>query len=283
MSDRDHAHPLVPDFDEDLFAGTAEWYARHRPPYPSELLDELVYTAPGQRGEGRMLVDVACGPGTICLALHRHFDAVLAVDLEPDMIARGRALAREAGAGNIEWTVGRAEDLDLPAATVDLVTIGNAFHRLDRPLVASRALAWLRAGGVFADVGGGTRMTSGNEPWQRVVSDVYRRWIARAPHRPVSRSPKDARLATTEEVLRDAGFVDVSKRVVEVPHVWTADDVVGYLFSTSYASRAIFGGLADGFAEAVRAALLAHDPRGQFREALSAYVVTGRRPSTDVR
>jgi ubiquinone/menaquinone biosynthesis C-methylase UbiE len=277
VTDRDRAHALVPDFADDLFAGTAEWYATFRLPYPQVLLDEVVEQAP--RGTPSRLVDLACGPGTVCLRIHRHFDSALAVDLEPDMVATGESIGRAANADNIEWQVARAEDVDLESESVDLITIGSAFHRLNRPLVAKKGLRWLRPGGLLAEVGSSTGMTSGDEPWQRVVLEVYREWIARAPNRPPARRPRDPTLATTEQVLRDVGFAEVRKREVDIDHSWTADEIVGYLFSTSYASRTIFGDLADGFADALASALLAHEPSGRFNETLSAYTLVGRTPT----
>ena len=279
MTEREYAHPLVPDFSEDLFAGTAEWYASYRPAYPYELLGELVRQAPGRQSDGRRLVDLACGPGTVCLRIHGHFDAVLAVDLEPDMIETGRALARMASADNIEWLVSRAEDVDLAPSSVDLITIGSAFHRLNRPLVAARAFQWLRPDGILAEIGTSNGITSGSEPWQQIVLDVYRKWWAKAPSRPSVRQPADPTLATTEQVLRDAGFVQVTKREIDIAHSWTGDEIVGYLFSTSHASRAIFGDLADYVAEELKSALLAYDRTGEFHEMLSAYTLTGKRPA----
>ena len=280
MAGREHAHPLVPVFDDDLFVGTAEWYAQYRPQYPQQLLDTLVSEAPTMAGDRRLL-DLACGPGTVCLRIQHHFDAVLAVDLESDMIEKGIQLARLANVDNIDWRVSRAEDLDLPPESLDLVTVGSAFHRLNRPLIAGRARRWLRPGGLFAEIGSSTGITSGTEPWQQVVAEVYRQWIAKAPHRRPAKRPLDQTLATTEEVLRRAGFVDVKKREIDVGHAWTVDDIVGYLFSTSYASRAVFGDLADGFAGALRSALLAHEANGRFAETLSTYLLTGKRPERD--
>ena len=111
-------------------------------------------------------------------------------------------------------------------------------------------------------------MMSGNDPWQDVVRRAYREWIAstESPQRSEARDPT---LATTEQVLRDAGFVDVTKRELDVEQEWSTDDIVGYLFSTSHASRAIFGDLADEFATHP-VPLFAHDPSGRYNETLSA-------------
>lgn len=42
------------------------------------------------------------------------------------------------GANNVRWSVGYAEDVDAEPASFELITAGNAFHRLDQPLVAGR-------------------------------------------------------------------------------------------------------------------------------------------------
>jgi Methyltransferase domain len=49
--------------------------------------------------------------------------------------------------GNIRPVVSSAESLDAERDYFDLVVIGNAFHRLDRDLVAGRVLRWLKPGG----------------------------------------------------------------------------------------------------------------------------------------
>jgi SAM-dependent methyltransferase len=107
-------------FRPDLYRGTALAYARHRPPYPRPLIDHIIRTAvvspPGR------LLDLACGPGPLAIALRDHFAETWAVDSEPDMIAVARTRAP-----GIRFIKSAAEDLSAPAATFDLITIGNAF------------------------------------------------------------------------------------------------------------------------------------------------------------
>jgi SAM-dependent methyltransferase len=52
---------------KDLFKGTAEYYDRFRPPYPSVLLDDLRARVP-ILGTGRLL-DLACGTGQVAFSL----------------------------------------------------------------------------------------------------------------------------------------------------------------------------------------------------------------------
>src|SRR3954469_1642357 len=119
-----------PDFPLDAFAGTAPYYLRYRVPYPEALLRDLVERV-GVTGEGRLL-DVACGPGRVTLALASSFRELWAIDLEPEMIEVGHQEATQRGVNNIRWMVGKAEDVQAPPASFELITIGDAFHRLDQ-------------------------------------------------------------------------------------------------------------------------------------------------------
>ena len=125
---------VQPDFPVDAFAGTATYYVRYRVPYPAGLLQDLLARA-GLTGAGRLL-DLACGPGRIALALAASFRDVWAIDREAEMIEVGQHEATQRGVHNITWMVGKAEDLQAPPASCALITIGEAFHRLDqqRPL-----------------------------------------------------------------------------------------------------------------------------------------------------
>jgi SAM-dependent methyltransferase len=165
----------VTGFRRDLFQGTAEYYDRFRVPYPPDLISDLSAQAP-VTGSGSLL-DLACGTGQLAFALHERFAQTWAVDQEPDMIhvvevkAAGlpafRAQAFRAQAFRtraFRVLAASAEVLDAPEAAFDLVTIGNAFHRLPRDVVADRVLRWLRPGGHLALVWGGSP-SDGPAPW----------------------------------------------------------------------------------------------------------------------
>ncbi len=101
-----------------------------------------------------------------------------AVDREAESIAFGRRKAQRLGITNITWTVGTAESVPLDGE-FDLVAIGNAFQRLDRPTVAERVVAHLRPGGCMALLWGGTPW-KGDRLWQRTLRATLERWMRRA-------------------------------------------------------------------------------------------------------
>lgn len=264
-----HRWPDEPQYPRDLFAGTAAYYARYRPGYPAGFVEALLETAHLERRE--LAVDLACGTGQVAFALAPYFQRVHAIDQEPEMVATGRQLAWAQGSGNITWEVAPAEAAQLPPDSVDLVAIGNAFHRVPRVRVAGAAYRWLRAGGVFVDLGG-TTLQAGPEPWQRLVAQTIERWTPAHPH-PEARDGG----RTSAEVLADAGFTIVRQHTVDVRRTWSLDEIVGFVFSTSVASKRALGSAADAFAADLRAALRVHDASGTYEETMQYYFVLARK------
>jgi SAM-dependent methyltransferase len=196
----------------EAFAGAAEAYAAYRPPYPRPMLEDLLTRASVGRSA---LLDLATGPGRIALDLAGAFETVLGVDIEPEMIAVAKAIAKRRGITNVEFEVGRAEDLLLGPESFDLVTIGEAFHRLDQTLTARNALTWLRPGGCLATMGT-DGWFDGLDEWEVALRSTRSRWLAR---------------------------------------LFPSEQIVGYLESTSICSRRVLGDDREAFETEVRAAL----------------------------
>ena len=256
------------DIPTDGFSGTAAAYARYRPPYPVELLDDLRRRA-GITGKGRLL-DLACGPGRVALPLATSFSEVWAIDQEPEMVAVGRAQAERQGLSNIRWLVGRAEEVEAAPGAFELITIGEAFHRLDQPLIAERALTWLAPGGCLATLGCFSLMV-GQAPWHDALRAAVEPWTDRDdPAQPTSpqASPQPRGADHERAVLTGRGFEHVGTFGFPHPHVWTLDAVLGNLRSTARFSRRALGPEADRFDAEVRRALLAFDSGNRYPETL---------------
>lgn len=251
-----------------LFAGTASAYAAFRPPYPQGLLD-LLATSPS--GHGR-LVDLGCGTGELARPLAGVFDEVTAVDPEFDMIDTGTNRAAEEGIDNIAWVVGKAEDADLQPRSTDLVTVGSAFHWMDRPVVLEKVRRTLSPGGVFAVLGGNSPWT-GKEPWQQATISVLEDIVgpARRAGDGLFRRPKEPH----EVVIAACGFSDVVRYDFLTPYTWTIDSILGYLRSTSFASLAVLGDRAGEFDRVLTAELLVVDASGTYSELLPFYALIG--------
>jgi SAM-dependent methyltransferase len=271
--DRDPIWPLTPDVPPDLFSGTARYYAQYRPPYPHELIEDLRVRAEIS-GEG-CLLDLACGTGEVALAMCRFFREVWAVDQEPEMIEMAREKAERAGVANVKWMVGRAEDVEGPPASFELVTAGNAFHRLDRRLIARRASAWLSPGRSLALLGSDS-VWSGKEDWQAAAVEVVRRWTGRNTR--AAQGASDQPSLSHTQVLEAEGFEQIQEREFPTPYVWTLDAFIGYLQSTAMISGARLGDRFETFVADLTDTLLKVDASGRYQETIVFYCLLARRP-----
>lgn len=257
---------------EDLFRGTAYYYERFRPPYPKQLLSDLLDRTID--GSAEHMVDLGCGTGEVCVPLSFAFASVTAIDVDGDMVAAGRRRAAAAGRTNITWLVGRAEELELPPASCDLVVSGSAFHWMDRELLSRRCYDALRPGCALALIGGGSRLWESAGGWQEIVRETIKRWLGEKRRAGSGTYQVDK---VHEDFLVPAGFRLETKDYV-VEHTWSLDSLVGYLYSTSFANIDVLGDRREGFEADLRSRLLEHSPDGVFPERLEFYLMIGYRP-----
>jgi SAM-dependent methyltransferase len=268
-----------PAFRADLYRGTARAYDLFRPPYPDEMIHDI-YSRTGAAGTGRML-DLACGTGQVAFPLSPGFAEIWAVDQEPGMIdvARDKA-ARSGDTARFRFLTSAAQDLAAPASYFDLVTIGNAFHRLPRVTVARAAAGWLRPGGFLALLWGGSPWF-GDEPWQHALAATMERW----QHRPgagerIPAGYAEARDARPDaEILTEAGFEILGRYSFTVRLDWTAAGIAGFVASTSVLSEHALGEHAAEFAADLRRELSAVQPDGRFRQETQLAYDLARRPA----
>ena len=272
-----------PPFRADLFSGTARAYDQFRLPYPQALIDHLARTCSAE-GVGTLL-DLACGTGQLGFALRRHFGGLWAVDLEPDMIAVVRDKAQAAAVTGIRTLITSAEDLTAPAGAFQLVTIGNAFHRMQRETVAANVLRWLEPGGWLALVWGGSPW-DGGRPWQAAVNGLMAHWRERVAALGGDRIPPGyevARQARPDlEILRAAGFEVTDTETFRHEHEWTLDSIAGYLASTSVLSAAALGEFAPDFDANLRRELAPWSVPGGLRQDVLFACDLARRPPAGV-
>jgi SAM-dependent methyltransferase len=234
-----------PNFAVDLYRGTAEYYDRFRPGYPPVLTDDLLSRV-RPSGRGRLL-DLACGTGQLAFALHDSFAQTCAVDQEPDMVSVVAAKAAR-GAHDIRAIVSSAEGLSAEPASFELITIGNAFHRLRREQVAGRTLEWLGPSGHLA-LCWSTSPWAGQADWQKTLNAVLDLWRSELNAR--ERVPQDwdhnRRIKPDLVVLVEAGFEPVGRYEFQVEQRWTVADLAGLAYSTSFLAAGIFGDRAREF------------------------------------
>jgi ubiquinone/menaquinone biosynthesis C-methylase UbiE len=265
-----------PEFRSDLYRGTARFYDEFRLPYPQPLLDDLLVHA-RTTGAGRLL-DLACGTGQITFGLASNFVEIWAVDQEPEAIEFARAKALRRGVDNVRWIAERAEDVDADDY-FELVAIGNAFHRLQRHVIADSAMRWLVPGGHLAPLWSNTPWI-GDQTWQRVLADTVSDWTRKAAT--TDRVPANLCQHLAEEphtkILESAGLTIVREFEVEVPYEWSVERLTGLMYSTSVLSQQALGRNVPEFESDLRKRLLAVAPEGIFREEVSFSYTLATRP-----
>ncbi|WP_417385537.1 class I SAM-dependent methyltransferase [Gimesia sp.] len=253
--------------DRHLFEGTVPYYVRYRVPYPEALLSEVCEQAQ-LTGRGKLL-DLGCGPGELAIRLAPRFQEVTAVDPDAEMLAAAQQKAREQQVSNIQWLNQSAEQFSAEPDSFELVTIGAAFHWMERQVMAPRIQSWLQAEQPLV-IMGYTSIWSGNADWHPLVREVVKRWLGEK--RRAGSGEFNNLAAPHEQVLIDAGF-----KLEEIKHeylqTWTLDDLLGNLYSTSFASPAVLGTKRADFEADLRTTLLDFNPGGTYEEQMTFYAL----------
>jgi ubiquinone/menaquinone biosynthesis C-methylase UbiE len=233
-----------------LFKGTAPYYARFRPGYPPELLHRLLERA-GLEPSSRVL-DLGCGTGQIAVPLAAQVGEVVAVDPEPEM------LAEIADLPNLRKVEGRAEEVDETWGRFSLVTIGRAFHWMDGPVVLERLA---RVTSQLALVGDTLEESEAETSLLAVAREMF-------GERPAMKQPT----VRYVPALEASPFSEVEVITVTTERTWTTEQLIGFAYSTSFASLPRVGERREEFERKVRERLKPH-----YRERVTVDAVLGRR------
>lgn len=258
---------LKPNYPADAFEGTADYYSRYRVPYPQNLFDDLIKTAAIL--ENSVLVDLACGPGRVTFPLSQYFAEVIAADIDTEMIEVGRRNAAYDNIRNIEWVNQKAEELKVENNSVDLITVGDAFDRLDQSLILDLANMWLKPGGSIAIIGMYS-IWRGIDRWHKLISEITNKWVS---YQTIISNFKEYPV-----LLKDKGFTDIKNESYEFTHSANIDSILGYLYSTSRCSKKKLGNNVNQFEKELREELSKLNHNGVFNESINCGFTMGRKP-----
>lgn len=125
---------------QDHFSAQSDSYAKYRPSYPDELFEFLASVA----ADHKVVWDCATGNGQAAIALTNYFSAVVASDASQSQI--DAAIVHP----GVDYRVARAEQSGLAGNSVDLITVGQAFHWFDEALFITEARRVLKPAGVLS-------------------------------------------------------------------------------------------------------------------------------------
>jgi SAM-dependent methyltransferase len=181
------------------FGRQAASYSKVRPSYPDAVMETLAGAA-GLAG-GARVCDLAAGTGILTKQL---------VDAGYDVVAVEpvAAMRAELSAGvDVEVIDGTAEAIPLPDASVDAVTVGQAFHWFDPQPALAEIARVLRPGGVLCMV---WNARDEDVDWMNQWGDVVAEAGGGRPY-------QDHRELLWEDVVAESGrFEPLEHR--EVPH-----------------------------------------------------------------
>ena len=253
-----------------LFTDAVDHYVQHRMAYPTDLIDGLI--ARFGIGPGTKVIDIGCGPGLLALPFARTGAEVLAIDPNGPMLEAGRTAARTAGL-HIDFRSSKAEDLSVADGPARLVTFGRSFHWTDRERVLTLLETIVSPEGGIAVIHEDLDQKA-STPTGQVIEAMKRDWIPDDLHR--------RNRAGNAELLAGSAFSRVERMTGSVPRIWTADQVLGQLLSTSYFNPGRLGDRRAAFEADLRARLGRVAQQGVFEEELGFVALLATRPTGEI-
>lgn len=231
------------------FNAAVEHYVAARVTYAPGL---IAWLARETETTGKRVLDLGCGPGFIANEIAPHASQVLGLDPSPNMIDAARAVA----APNARFEIGSSEDLSQVERPIQLVTIGRAFHWMDREQTLRDLDELIAEGGAIALINDSPAAIPMNQWWREfnalaksyAVLDEWNQhrasdgWI---PH---------------EEVLVHSTFGALSAISVYQRHVWSFQRLIRHTLSRSATTEELLGSRLSDFEAEARALLVPFGP-----------------------
>ncbi|MCL2869300.1 class I SAM-dependent methyltransferase [Candidatus Saccharibacteria bacterium] len=269
-------------YDKSLFASTADYYVKYRPKYSQEIFDKIIEIF--KPIENDILLDLGCGTGELALPLSKTFGKVIAWDPDADMLRLAKQKADEQDVKNVVFEQKSSDDLSGLTEKIKLCTMGQSFHWMDGTDTLIEIKKHLVDNGGVAIIGlkHGLHIYSPtfDEPNEitaernRIVSEVGVKYLGaerKAGHSVFTRGKK-----SFEDMLNEAGFADIEETVLDVMVRRTTDDVIGWLFSSSWGNSDQLGDKAEAFEQELRERLKELKPDGVFDERISFWLLTAK-------
>jgi SAM-dependent methyltransferase len=197
------------------------------------------------------LLDLGTGTGQAVQALLHHFTDIFAVDPDSAMVdlAKRSMVPQVPANSQVRFEVATAEEFQPPEGwSASLVTICRAFHWMDQPRLLNRLATFVPDTGVVA-IFGDRSFWDADNIWKTRVRSVVQSFLGEPRRAGTGTFSHHDRPYT--EILRESPFHEVTEVVVPVRRVWSSQEILGYLYSTSFAARDLFGDRVQEFESAL--------------------------------
>jgi len=233
----------------DLFKGTAQYYAAYRPDLPIPVVNYLKNRF-NLNGNGSFL-DMGCGTGQSTFALASLFEKTFAFDIDEEMLKEARK--NEPEGLNIQWQHRSDKDVNITEGPYRLVIACRAFNWMDQYLLLQKLHHIIEPGGGIALIGDGSFWT-GDEPWQKKIKEVIQSFLGqeRRAGNSIYSAPNEPYIVS----LKKNGYKDPLLEAIPITREWNIQSIIGYLYSTSFSAKHLFGNRLKEFEETIKEQLM---------------------------